>query len=264
MNSIHVMAVTFGCICAAVAVGTFIRRRLKEHHLTSPTQEVVKVSAGVVATLTALVLGLLIGGSKQSYDSKVGELRTFVVNISLLDRAMSHYEASLMAERRHLAEFTKVMLGGLWGTDPNVAQTGLLAPLDRIRNELRRLNPQTDPQKFAQARMMALTDTLMLAGAQMIETDDAEIPLPLFVIVDGWLAVIFLGFAIFAPVNRVTVPAFAAGAAAISIAVFLIVEMNDPFRGVIMIPKRMMEQTLEQITQAQKPSAAAPTPPRSF
>jgi hypothetical protein len=152
----------------------------------------------------------------------------------------------------------------LLGTDPNVAQTDLLAPLDRIRNELRRLNPQTDLQKFAQARMMALTDTLMLAGAQMIETDDAEIPLPLFVIVDGWLAVIFLGFAVFAPVNRVTVPAFAAGAAAISIAVFLIVEMNDPFRGVIMIPKRMMEQTLEQITQAQKPSAAAPTPPRSF
>jgi len=44
------MAVTFGCICAAVAVGTLIRRRLHEHHLTSPTQEVVKVSAGIVAT----------------------------------------------------------------------------------------------------------------------------------------------------------------------------------------------------------------------
>jgi len=64
------MAVTFGCICAAVAVGTLIRRRLHEHHLTSPTQEVVKVSAGIVATLTALVLGLLVGGSKQFYEQQ--------------------------------------------------------------------------------------------------------------------------------------------------------------------------------------------------
>jgi hypothetical protein len=59
------------------------------------------------------------------------------------------------------------------------------------------------------------------------------------------------------------VPAFVAGAAAVSMAVFLVVEMHDPFQGIIMIPKRMMEQTLEQITQAQKPPpAAAPTPPR--
>jgi len=131
------MAVTFGCICAAVAVGTLIRRRLHEHHLTSPTQEVVKVSAGIVATLTALVLGLLVGGSKQFYDSKVAELRTFVVNISLLDRSMGHYEPSLMAERQLLGEFTKIMLGGLWGTDPTAARTDLLAPLDRVRDALR-------------------------------------------------------------------------------------------------------------------------------
>ena len=262
MNSINVMAVTFGCICAAVAVGTFIRRRLHEHHLTSPTQEVVKVSAGIVATLTALVLGLLVGGSKQFYDSKVAELRTFVVNISLLDRSMGHYEPSLMAERQLLGEFTKIMLGGLWGTDPTAARTDLLAPLDRVRDALRRLSPQADPQKFAQSRMIGLTDTLMLAGAQMIETDDAAIPLPLFVIVDGWLAIIFLGFAVFAPVNRVTVLAFGAGAAAVSMAVFLVVEMNDPFHGFITIPSRMMEQTLEQITQAQKPSAPAPAASR--
>ena len=262
MNSIHVMAVTFACIVASVAIGTLIRSRLREHHLTSATQEVVKVSAGVVATLTALVLGLLVGGSKQFYDSKVAELRTFVVNISLLDRSMSHYEPSLIAERRHLGEFTKVITGGLWGTDQAASQSDLLAILDRIRDTLRQLNPQTDPQKFAQSRMLGLTDTLMLSGAQLIETDDAAIPPPLFAILDGWLAIIFLGFAVFAPLNRVTVLAFAAGAAAVSMSVFLVVEMNSPFQGFVTIPSRMMEQVLEQITQAQKPPATPPGPSR--
>jgi len=60
----------------------------------------------------------------------------------------------------------------------------------------------------------------------------------------------------------VTMLAFAAGAAAVSMAVFLVVEMNDPFHGIITIPSRMMEQTLEQITQAQKPSAPAPAASR--
>jgi len=60
-----------------------------------------------------LVLGLLVGGTKQFYDSKVNEVRTFVVNIALLDRSMSHYDPSLSAERRHLSAFTRTMIGGL-------------------------------------------------------------------------------------------------------------------------------------------------------
>jgi len=88
--------------------------------------------------------------------------------------------------------------------------------------------------------------------------------LPLFVIVDGWLAIIFLGFCGFRAGQRVTVLAFAAARRrrAVSMAVFLVVEMNDPFHGFITIPSRMMEQTLEQITQAQVSSAPAPAASR--
>ena len=257
MDSTHVAAVTFACSCAGGAIGFLIRARLRDHHITSVNQEILKLTAGVVATLAALVLGLLVGGSKQFYDAKVNEVRTFVVNIALLDRSMSHYEPSLLTERQYLSKFTKAMIGGLWDADRSASSIDLLALLDQVRAKLRNLEPQSAAQKIAHARMMALTDTLMLSGSKLIETDDAAIPVPLFGIVDAWLAVIFLGFGVFAPPNRVTVLALGTAGAAVSMAVFLVVEMNSPFSGFITIPRQMMEQVLDQITTAQQRGVAA-------
>jgi hypothetical protein len=257
MDSTHVAAVTFVCSCAGGAAGFLIRGRLRDHHLTSVSQEILKLTAGVVATLAALVLGLLVGGSKQFYDAKVNEVRTFVVNIALLDRSMSHYEPSLLTERQHLSKFTKVMIGGLWDTDQSASSTDLLVLLDQVRAKLRSLEPQSEAQKIAHSRMMALTDTLMLSGSKLIETDDAAIPAPLFGVVDAWLAVIFLGFGVFAPPNRVTVLALGIAGAAVSMAVFLVVEMNTPFNGFITIPRQMMEQVFDQINTAQQREVAA-------
>src|SRR6266700_3170382 len=133
--------------------------------------------------------------------------------------------------------------------------------MDRIGETLRRLEPQSEAQKIAHALLMGPTDTLMLSGSKLIETDDAEIPGPLFGVVDAWLAVIFLGFGVFAPTNRVTVLAIGTSAAAVSMAVFLVVEMNSAFDGFIRIPSRMMEEVLDQITRAQQTAAQVPPAP---
>ncbi len=133
--------------------------------------------------------------------------------------------------------------------------------MDGIRDTLRHLEPQSEEQKIAHARMMVLTDTLMLSGSKLIETDDAEIPGPLFGVVDAWLIVLFLGFGIFAPTNRVTVLAIGTSAAAVSMAVFLVVEMNSAFDGFIRIPSRVMEEVLDQITRAQQSAEQAPPAP---
>jgi hypothetical protein len=255
MDSTYIAAVTFVCTCVGTVVGILIRRRLHAHHLTGASQELLKLTIGVVATLAALVLGLLVGGTKQFYDAKVNEVRTFVVNIALLDRSMSHYEPSRLAERRHLSDFTKAMIGGLWGAGQTTSDTDVLAIMDRVRDTLRHLEPQSDAQKIAHSRMMGLTETLMLSGSKLIETDDAAIPGPLFGVVDAWLAVIFLGFGVFAPPNKVTLLAIGISAVAVSMAVFLVVEMNSAFDGFIKIPSRMMEQVLDQITRAQQISA---------
>src|SRR5260221_5536371 len=139
MDSTYVAAVTFACACVGAAVGALIRRRLHADHLSAPSQELLKLTLGVVATLAALVLGLLVGGTKQFYDAKVNEVRTFVVDITLLDRSMSHYEPSLLAERRQLGDFTRTMIGGVGGGGPTTRDTNLLGRMEWRRGKLRRL-----------------------------------------------------------------------------------------------------------------------------
>jgi hypothetical protein len=245
--------VTFACSITGGAIGFLIRRRTRDIHVPSPVQEILKLSVGVVATLAALVLGLLVGGTKQFYDGKVNELRTFVVNITLLDRAMAHYEPSLIDERRLVRKFTKGMLVGLWGLEePIDSHPDLLAKLDQVRDKVRHMQPATDELRLVHARILALTETLMLSGAKLIETDDAAIPLALFGVVDAWLVVIFLLLGLFAPPNRISVPAVGLSAAAVSMAVFLVVEMSTPFEGLIMISPTIMQQALDQITEEQQ------------
>jgi len=222
-----------------------------EHHRSSATQEVVKLTAGIVVTMTALVLGLLIASTKQNFDAKAAAVRTFVVNITLMERSMRHYVPSLLPERQVLATFVEAMLDRLWAADPSkFTGTDALAALDKVRDQVRNLDPQSGAQKFQQARVMALSDTLMQTSNELLESTDSSIPTPMLVVVVIWLSVIFLGFGLFAPFNPLSGGALAAGAAAVSMSMFLIVEMNTPFNGFITIPQRQMERALAEINQA--------------
>ena len=78
MSSISIAAVAFLCIFGGSLFGMYLRSKLKEHHLGSETKDVVKVGVGLIATMSALVLGLLVASAKSSFDtqkSEVGQIR---------------------------------------------------------------------------------------------------------------------------------------------------------------------------------------------
>ena len=249
MDSVNVTATTFAIICAGAALGFLAKNALREHHLSSGTQDTVKLATGVIATLTALVLGLLIASAKQSLDARVSQVRTFVIHVTLLDRSMRLYEPPLSDDRQALAMFAKAMGSRLWGPDTAPA-ADVLSQLDQVRNKFRRLDPQTPHDKALKDRYLALSDVLILAGNELLESDAAGIPVPIIGIVDGWLGIIFLGFGLFAPFNRVSVLAMIVGAGAVALALFLIIEMNSPFQGFITIPQQIMDDAVAQISKA--------------
>ena len=251
MSSWSIMGLTFASIFCSALMGFVLRAIVHEHHRSSATQEVIKLAAGIVVTMTALVLGLLIATTKQGFDAKAAEVRTFVVNITLIDRSMRHYVPSLLPERQVLATFVQAMLDRLWAADPGkFTGTDALEALDKVRDRVRNLDPQSGAQKFQQARVMSVSDTLMQTSNELLESTDSTIPTPMLVVVVIWLSVIFLGFGLFSPFNPLSGGALAAGAAAVSMSMFLIVEMNTPFNGFITIPQRQMEQALAEINQA--------------
>src|SRR5216684_6328262 len=102
MDSLHVTLAAFAVIYGGALLGFLAKHLLSEHHLTSQSQDSVKVATGVVASMTALVLGLLVASAKSGFDARAAEARTFVINLTLLDRSMLLYQPPLIAERQDL------------------------------------------------------------------------------------------------------------------------------------------------------------------
>src|SRR5215471_8787492 len=91
MSSLGIAGLSFCCVFGGASFGLALRARLREHHLSTETKDFVKLGVGIIATMTALVLGLLVASAKSSFDAQKGELGQMAANIVLLDRALAHY-----------------------------------------------------------------------------------------------------------------------------------------------------------------------------
>src|SRR5215468_2955509 len=88
--SLTSVAVLAGLLTALV-VGTWIRRLLPEHHLSADSKDTVKMATGLVGTMAALVLGLLVSSAKSPYDATRGEVLQMAAKVALIDRIFVAY-----------------------------------------------------------------------------------------------------------------------------------------------------------------------------
>src|SRR5215472_7635600 len=91
MSSVTVSLAVFACVFGGALFGLFLRAVLPEHHLSKETQDIVKLGMGLVGTMAALVLGLLVASAKGSYDAQSAEVTQLAANVALLDRVLARY-----------------------------------------------------------------------------------------------------------------------------------------------------------------------------
>ena len=63
MNANLIAAIVFASTSCGAVLGMFIAKKVP-HHLSSESRDVIKLALGTVATLSALVIGLLISTEK--------------------------------------------------------------------------------------------------------------------------------------------------------------------------------------------------------
>src|ERR1700746_276726 len=150
--SLLVFALTFG----GALTGMAVRPLLFEHHLHSDSKDVVKLTAGLIGTLTALVLGLLIASAKTTFDQKTNQVRQLTATIILLDDLVTQYGPEATSLRKLLRQSIPPMAERIWHEQAN--STGKPAGFESsaeawaFYNELERLSPNNDKQRSLQSR----------------------------------------------------------------------------------------------------------------
>jgi hypothetical protein len=132
-------------------LGSLLRRALPDHHLDSHTKDVVRLGAALVATISGLVLGLLISSTSSSFSAQRAEVTLVASNMILLDQLLAQYGPEARQERELLRLNIGALVEEIWGADrspvPQEKTFRVNAPGARLFLMLHELSPQTDAQR---------------------------------------------------------------------------------------------------------------------
>jgi hypothetical protein len=253
MSSLEIAGIIFACIFGGALLGMFFRTVLPEHHLSQDSKDVVKVGMGLIATMAALVLGLLTGSAKSSFDAQDGELKQMAANVLLLDRTLAHYGPDTKIIRDQIRHAIEYKLAVTWPENGSAARadTSETTPaVEGIEDEIRALSPQNDVQRALQSRAMQVTgDVLQTRWLMFGQQAGNAIQTPLLVVLVFWLAALFASFGLFAPRNATVIAVLCVSALSVSGAILLILEMNQPFQGLVKVSSAPLRYTLEHLGQ---------------
>ena len=249
MSSLAISTITFACVFGGALLGLWLRSRLPEHHLSADSKEVVKMGMGLVATMAALVLGLLIASAKGSYDTQTAEVTEISAKVVVLDRVLAHYGPETK-EVRDLLRSSVVQVLDQMGSKDRTSLSQLEPPsagrevlLDKIQG----LSPKDDRQRSLQAQAFSIAMGLLQTRWLQYQQTTTAVSVPLLVVLVFWLAVIFFGFGLFAPRNATVVASLLICALSVSAAILLILEMYTPHAGLIKISDAPLRSALAHL-----------------
>ncbi len=251
MHSTLVAIISVACVFGGTLLGFWLQGLLPNHHLSKDSHEIVKLGSGMIATLTALVLGLLVSSAKSSFDAINEGIQQSGAKVILLDRILAQYGPETKDLRDHLrqrvAVMVETMLSGPRITATEVSIFERSQGMELFQAQLRSMVPKTDAQSqlLAQARQIAAD--LLQTRWLLIEQSQSQLPTPFLVILLFWLTVLFASFGLFAPRNATVMAVLFVCACSVSTAIFLILEMNQPITGLIRVSNAPMLKALEHL-----------------
>jgi len=251
MNTTLTALIVFGCLIGAVLLGRILRRLLPESHLSTESKDAVKLAMGLVATMSALVLGLLVSSAKGAYDTERSEVIQMAAKVTFRGRVLAAYGPEAAGVRAQLRETMEEGIRQMWPGE--MRRPARLAPNTQAANAaygaIQALSPHNDMQAALKAQAASLAVDVAQIRSLLVAQSVPSISKPMLIILVLWLVIIFLGFSVLAPPNATTILALSVSALAVSGAIFLILELDEPFGGLIGISSEPMLNALHQLAK---------------
>jgi hypothetical protein len=239
MDPLAVGSLVFVCTFGGALLGLGASALLPERHLSEASKETVQVGVGLIATMTALVLGLVTASAKSSFDALDAAVKHTAADALALDRTLARYGPEAQAAREALAISLAHRLETIWpepGRNAELAAPDVMRRAEQVAEQIQGLVPRTEAQRRLRARALDHTEALLEARWVVASSFGSSVPQPFLAVLVFWLTLIFASFGLFAPRNATVVAAFLLCAVSVGGALFLIVEMDAPFDGLIRIP----------------------------
>lgn len=249
MSPFAIGVIAFLCVFGTALCGIFIRSRLPEHHISPDARDAIKLATAVIGTLAAIALGLLIASAKRSFDDAASELRNTAGRILLLDRVLAHYGPEARMPRETLRRLLEERLSetGKSTITANSLDDGL--NIEPVQEGLRLLAPESEPQRWLQARALNVSGQIAESRWLRAETEVGGFPSAFLTFLILWLSLLFGSFGLLAPGNGTVLVTFLLCALSIAGALFLIIDMDHPYLGFIAVSDGPLRSALARLGQ---------------
>jgi hypothetical protein len=246
------VGMVFVCVFGGALLGIALRWFVPERHLSAESRTSVMLGVGLLTTMAALVLGLLIASAKNSHDIRNSELAQLAAGVVLLDRALAHYGPETRDARDVLRRSILRVIEQTWPSkgaarppelNPRAART------EDLYDMIQALSPKSDDQRFLRTEALKMGAELGRTRWLLFAQGGSSIPAPFLAILVFWVTVIFFSFGLFAPSNSVVVATLLICALSVSAAIFLILELDESFQGLIQVSSAPLRMAVENLGQ---------------
>jgi hypothetical protein len=251
VSALAVAALVLACTFGGSLLGIRSRLALPARHLNQESKELVQLCMGLIATMTALILGLVTASAKAAFDAEDAAVHTSAEDVLMLDRILASYGPETKPLRADMREAIQRNIVATWQDDRTPAQSlpsSAGEPVGQVvLKGILALTPQTDAQRWQQSQALSLASDVLKARWLAITGTSSPVPTPFLTIIVFWLTVLFWSFGLFAPRNPTVVAVLLLSAVSISACVLLILEMQSPFTGILRISSAPLHFALEHL-----------------
>lgn len=251
MSSIAIAVIAFACAFGGAALGIFLRAILPESHLSNDSKDVIKLGTGFIGTMAALVLGLLVASATSAFNSEASGFQQLATNYILLDRVLAHYGPEAKGGREQLRHSVDTILNRLWPANgprsPRFSAPEITVANRALFDSIRDLSPRNDAQRLVQAQAVQIGVELGKTRWVLSQGEDSSVPIPFLVVLMFWLSALFTAFGLLSPRNATVITVLFVCALSVAGAIFLILDLDQPFEGLIRISSGPLRDALSQL-----------------
>ena len=251
MNALIFAAVVAVLAFGAGVLGLKLRVWLPEKHAPDRSREMIGSITGLVGLLLALVLGTLVGSAYTLYATQKAEIETLEARALQLDLALEAYGPETKPGRDGLRKAIAQSYDKIWGNPTgDLSDLGVKSAVTgakTLEQFLMSLTPKTDAQKQMLATASAAAGQMEQTRVLMMLQLAGGVNWAMLAIVMCWSLLLFCGYGLVSPINATVIGSLALGAIAVASAIFLIIELSQPYTGLIKLPPGAIEQTIDAL-----------------